>query len=152
MLLVSLAALGICSTAQAETKKTEVTYQVDSYYTLSIPATGEVSYMAKNFLIGTSSHNIAPDKQLVIGLSNNNDAIDQEGNISLQRKGDMEIVTTTLKKGGNILKKGDAVAAITGTNDKGTNQILVFSKMSGFEKAGTYTATLTFEAGLQNKP
>lgn len=145
----SLLILGFAGTVQAEDKTTDVEYNVDSTYTLVIPASIDLE-KSTEIRIGTSTHNIEPAKQLSITLSNTNDSIADDGTISLKRQKDF-LVNTLLTKltkgsGATVLKKGDLLIKVTDKSDSGSLGTFKFADLSGEKKAGKYKTTINFVA------
>lgn len=140
------------ATIYAEEKETEVTYDVQSSYTLSIPAKVDLSTSLFS-RIGTTYHNIEPNKKLDISLSANNSSIDNEGKIFLTRKNDStsHTLTTTVSTNGDPLGINSTVLSIIGTQDTGETTSLTFSPLAGTKKAGNYAATIHFAAEIKNK-
>lgn len=148
--LLSLLALGVAGTVQAE--ETKVEYQVENSYTLKIPASINLQ-QEQEIELGTSAHNIEPSKQLSLTLSTTNPSIDEAGAITLTRQkdpGSPHTLTTQLVKevGDQPLKKGDLLFKATGTNETGSLATFKFTDLVGEKKAGQYKATINFVAEI----
>lgn len=148
--LLSLLALGVAGTVQAE--ETNVEYEVKNSYTLKIPASIDLQ-QEQEIELGTSEHNIEPSKKLSLTLSMTNPSIDGVGNITLTRQkdpGSPHTLTTMLRKDGEstLLKKGDLLLKATGTNETGNLATFIFMDLVGEKKAGQYKTTINFVAEI----
>ncbi|MGL9728546.1 hypothetical protein [Enterococcus sp. DIV0756] len=147
--LLSLLALGVAGTVQAE--ETNVEYEVKNSYTLKIPASIDLQ-QTQEIELGTSEHNIEPSKKLSLTLSMTNPSIDDSGTITLTRQKDPgsphTLTTQLMKDGGTPLKKGDLLLKATGTNETGSLATFKFEDLVGEKKAGQYKTTITFVAEI----
>lgn len=148
--LLSLLALGVARTVQAE--ETNVEYEVKNSYTLKIPASIDLQ-QTQEIELGTSEHNIEPSKKLSLTLSMTNPSIDGVGNITLTRQkdpGSPHTLTTQLVEevGDQPLKKGDLLLKAIGTSETGSLKTFRFTDLVGEKKAGQYKTTITFVAEI----
>lgn len=149
-MMFGLLAIGFAGTAQAD-ETTEVEYNVESTYKLSIPASIDLETNSE-IQIGTNAHNIEPTKHLSITLSKTNDSIADNGTISLERQNDSQTHTLSTKltkeNDPTVLKKGDLLVSVTDKSDSGSLETFKFADLTGDEKAGQYKTTINFVADV----
>lgn len=155
-LMLGVLAVSFAGTVQADEKQTYVTYEVENSYTLKIPAKIDLQNLDSP-IIGTDAHNIKPMQVLKIQLSSANSAIDDQGTITLTRqneKGTAKKLTTQMFASDNLqnpLKKGVSFFEAKGTNGTGATTELTFTEIEGKKPAGTYNATITFTASVEDE-
>lgn len=126
---------------QNDAKTLQTVYDVQSKYTVTIPAT--VSLKADESVSATiTATDVLLERGNVLsvnltGASNTNRGYD------FHAKNGSSVATYTIRQGRNDIKIGDSVARFE-TEKREQKSTLTFSKASGATYAGTHTENLTF--------
>ncbi|MGH1892473.1 hypothetical protein ABE905_13710 [Enterococcus durans] len=153
--VIALGALGLVDNKVQADDQTKLSYQVDSEYLISIPATVELDEGRRTYIdIKTISHNIDPDRYVSLSIT---DGLTSDSEITLKRDGDTTTNISTLKS--TITKSGAPILINNpeiGTFDYKSGQTdsvatLFVDEPEGDKKAGTYLTTLTFTSEYKSK-
>lgn len=152
---IAIGILGLFGGKVQADDQTKLSYQVDSEYLISIPATVELDAGTTTYIdIKTISHNIDPDRYVSLSIK---DGLTADSEITLKRDGDTTTNISTLKS--TITKSGAPILINNpeiGTFDYKSGQTdsvatLFVGDPEGDKRAGTYLTTLTFTSEYKSK-
>ncbi|WP_270659878.1 hypothetical protein [Enterococcus thailandicus] len=152
---IALGALGLLGNKVQADDQTKLSYQVDSEYLISIPATVELDEGRRTYIdIKTISHNIDPDRYVSLSIT---DGLTSDSEITLKRDSDTTANISTLKS--TITKSGAPILINNpeiGSFDYESGQTdsvatLFVDEPEGDKRAGTYLTTLTFTSEYKSK-
>lgn len=155
-LLVAGMAVPVGATGSDPNDSLDVKYSLNSSYTLNIPATVTLAADGGSTSVGVSAVNTAPTEKVQIKISS---GINESNQVTLTRDGDntTKVVSEVTDSQKKKLSNGSIVAefqdmdttAITGAYGDGTlNFGAIADSSGGTVKAGSYTGTIVFEAGI----
>lgn len=142
---------GTAFPAYAETRDITVTYNEASTYTLSIPATVNLSETEEvSETIGVSAVNVATTEQVQIKVSSGVSA----GKVTLTDTRDAANTissTVSLTSGGDGIADNTVVAAFEGASTTPVSGGTLYFSALGDVYAGSYEGTIVFEASIVTK-
>ncbi len=153
--VIVLGTLGLFGNKVQADDQTKLSYQVDSEYLLSIPATVELDEGRRTYIdIKTISHNIDPVRYVSLSIT---DGLTADSEITLKRDGDTTANNSTLKStvttsGAQIPINKPEIGTFDYKNDQNVSVATLFvDEPEGDKRAGTYFTTLTFTSEYKSK-
>ena len=151
--LAVMMVLGMSTVAFAdETKSTDVTYEVSEVYTWSVPASLTVG--GQGAAVEVTNAILGVDRQLTItitaGITDSDNCymtLVHEDDESVTAKGQVHYQTLTVTEGQVTTLTESATSIVRVDLPQDLSAIA-----AGFNRAGTYTGTLTFTASVGDKP